>query len=186
MRVAGQYEETRLGRDYAGLMVAAYYYLCAQRLPQRHAPWQSTWWVVISANTQSGFWYEISERDTTDVSQIPILRSSLLSIVHVYSVLLKAAIDNRDLPSFKVFGGFLDGLWDDMHFGQREMDIDMLRWDLSRQEGVGASTSEKGAFTSAFGGNTRGQRRTLRRTRLVWFGIGAWLLRELRSRSSAA
>lgn len=118
------------------------------------------------------------EQDTTELSEIPKLGAGLVSIIQTYNGLLKAAIDLSDLDSMRAFGGALARIERERDSEGRATEIEMLEWELegARSDCALAEDSLRLERLHALQAVWDRAHQTMR---LVWFGVGAWSLRQV-------
>jgi len=120
------------------------------------------------------------ERDITPDDSLRNLGACLIALIKVFSSLLKTAMDLDDVASFQAFGTALDALL--RHFTPERIAPNSfaleseLQGDRMSQE-ERAQTKRRLARCRALEEVKAKAERTIQ---LVWFGVSAWLLRQMR------
>jgi hypothetical protein len=122
--------------------------------------------------------FHISEKRLQPEQLARIIKYRILT-TSVFNELIKVSIDNLDVDSFMSFTSFFDQYTCDEHLSSFLTDINILKDDL---EDINSQYDEK------YEKESRLHRLELIRdadleiqseARLVWFGIGAWILRQI-------
>jgi len=184
LRPTLKFDEHELYRRFAQMMIGAYRLVAADRETRGHSFVVDRCWRYLKEHVD---WHIaiLLEQDTTDLDDLPKLAEGLVSVVHTYNGLLKAAIDAGDEVSFELFGTALGDLRREHDTERLATDILMLELQLEHggnQDGTVALDRDRLA-------RLRAQRdawdRVHRLVELAWFGLGAWILRQMQGGSLA-
>ena len=128
--------------------------------------------------SEMGLRYNFLLQHAEKLEKIHNLTDYVVEVLLSFNKLLKAALDNEDIESFKKFGDALDGILE--HFEPRpsafELQIKMNNPNLSPQEkgSIGLQLELKEELEK-----TRQKTDSVRA--LVWFGLGGWVTRLYRA-----
>lgn len=121
------------------------------------------------------------ESDLTAIEDITRLGAYLDMIASALNQLLKAAVDSQDKDSFTQFGAALDQLLQTYRPDTLVPDAEILEWQLQEGRLAGPEKEKAEAGLARYKALEQVQKLVQSSTHSIWFGISAWLVRQLRA-----
>jgi len=113
-------------------------------------------------------------KKTDDIEKVHNLRDYVIEIILTFNRLLKAAIDNRDVKSFKKFGAGLDGLLEHLQPMNSSFQLRMRIGDPSLSQEEKEQLNRQLELEKELE-SIKQRIETIRD--FIWFGLGGWITR---------